>query len=279
MYSVVSFVPVLHAGYLNFFRRHAGAVLYLVGPDLLSDIQYFGREIRALNPEEIMEAVKSQRIFRKVKVLTRKNIEAVKNNRAGIVMPDEDITRHLAEKYFSGCRVVFESAFLRWHQKNAASEEKISPDRKITREEFDREIMAGAYREADRSSDWWRQVGAVAVKNGKVLLTAFNRHIPSPHIPYVYGDPRTPFNAGERIDLSSAAHAETALIAEAGKNCGIGLDGAWLYVTTFPCPPCAYSIILAGIKRVYYAEGYSLVRARDALKSAGVEIIFVDMSE
>lgn len=74
-------------------------------------------------------------------------------------------------------------------------------------------------------------VGAVIVKNGRILGTGFHRRI------------------GE-------AHAEVVAIAEAGVNA----EGADLYVNLEPCcthgktPPCVDAIIKAGIKRVFIAE-------------------------
>ena len=49
------------------------------------------------------------------------------------------------------------------------------------------------------------------------------------------------------------------------------------FVSTFPCPVCAKSIAVAGIKKVYYCQGYSLLDAEDILRPYGVELIFVKM--
>lgn len=274
--SIVCFVPVMHAGYLKFFKKYAGAKLFLVGEDLLSGIEYFSREIRALKAEEMKPVVEALKVFSGVEVLNAKNIKELNNPSAKIVMPDEDITRHLAEKYFPDANSFFENIFLRWHQKNVSSENKVDPDRIVSTNEFDMEIMGIALNEAEKSSDWWRQIGAIAVKDKNVLITSFNKHMPSPHMPYANGDPRTPFSWGERIDLSSAAHAEAGLIAHAA-NKGISLGGASLYVTTFPCPACAYSVALSGIKKLYYAEGYSLVDAAKTLNAFDVKIIKIEI--
>ena len=56
---------------------------------------------------------------------------------------------------------------------------------------------------------------------------------------------------------------------------GIALEGASIYVTTFPCPVCAKSVALSGIKKVYYSKGYSLLDAEDILRAYGVEIVLV----
>ncbi|MFI4919977.1 MAG: anti-phage dCTP deaminase, partial [Legionellales bacterium] len=53
-----------------------------------------------------------------------------------------------------------------------------------------------------------------------------------------------------------AVHAEMDAIVGAARNPNMGIAGADLYVTTFPCHNCARHIVAAGIKRVYYIEPY-----------------------
>ena len=134
--------------------------------------------------------------------------------------------------------------------------------------------MDSAASAAERSPDWWRQVGAVLARDGKIILTAYNTHLPSEQMAYVCGDPRSNFNAGEHIDASLAIHAEIAILAEAARR-GIITEGCDLYVTTFPCPPCANAWANAGIKRLFYRGGYSLVAGAEALRSRGVELFTV----
>lgn len=50
-------------------------------------------------------------------------------------------------------------------------------------------------------------------------------------------------------------HAEMAALINAGK-CGISVQGATMYCTTFPCHMCARHIVAAGISRVVYVEPY-----------------------
>jgi dCMP deaminase len=139
---------------------------------------------------------------------------------------------------------------------------------------MDRELMDKAFVQSDKSSDWWRQVGSVLVKDGKVIISGYNKHLPTDFSPYINGDPRNNFDAGIRIDLCTAIHAEAAMIATAAKN-GIKLEGSSVYVTTFPCPTCARLLAEAGIKKVLYSKGYSLLDAEDILKDAGAEIVLI----
>ena len=128
--------------------------------------------------------------------------------------------------------------------------------------------------EAGRSSDWWRQVGAVAARDGAILYAAHNCHQPTEYSPYLDGDPRNDFSRGVRLDLSTALHAEAAIVAHAARD-GVALRGADLYVTTFPCPGCARLIAAAGFARCYFVDSYAVLHGDDVLRAAGVALIQV----
>ncbi|MEJ6479293.1 MAG: deaminase [Octadecabacter sp.] len=59
------------------------------------------------------------------------------------------------------------------------------------------------------------------------------------------------------IEYSRSIHAEMEAIVSAARLGKLGLVGAKLYTTTFPCHNCARHIVAAGIKEVYYIEPYS----------------------
>ncbi|MFH1178215.1 MAG: deaminase, partial [bacterium] len=163
---------------------------------------------------------------------------------------------------------------LRWDWGATQKKQRPKDEGTISVEEFDRDIMHMAFHFATRSPDWWRQVGAVLTNGRGIILSAFNRHVPSEQSEYCYGDPRSNFEQGENIDISGALHAEMGIIAEAARR-GFSMEGCDIYVTTFPCPPCAYAIAHTGIKRLFYANGYSLVAGAEVLQAKGVEIIRV----
>ena len=48
-----------------------------------------------------------------------------------------------------------------------------------------------------------------------------------------------------------------------------------MYVTDFPCPPCAKLIAGAGVAKLYYRDGYAVLDGQDVLDVAGVEIVQV----
>ncbi len=272
---LVAYVASPHAGYLKLFRKHEGGMLYVLGKELISDFTPLVRNLPAVEPEEAATMVRSLGIFDTVRVLTRELIPFIGQNT--LVMPDEDVSRALAEKYFAGAAVEFDGSWrLRWDWQATTHERRPEGERVVSVDTLNRELMAKASLEAQRSPDWWRQVGALLVRNGTMLIVAHNTHKPSEQSAYLEGDPRSNFGPGQHIDASLALHAEAGVIAEAARR-GIATAGCDLYVTTFPCPPCANSIAASGIRRLYYADGYSLVAGAETLNAYGVEIIRVDM--
>ena len=272
MSAIISFVPALHAGYIKFFNKYPDN-LYLLDSDFVADFPRLERDLRQMNSSDMKKAIESLGIFNKVEILYVANIKDLKLE-GEIIMPDEEISHQLKEKYFSDVPVKFESIFLRYEKQISLTEVIVAPDRTISTNDFDKEILALATAEAKKSSDWWRQVGAVAVKDKKVLLSGFNKHMPTDLSMDVYGDPRSDFDAGIRFDLSTAIHGEASLVARAAKE-GLSLDGSSIYVTTFPCPACAKLIVEAGINKVFYLKGYSLLDAENILKAANVQIVMV----
>ncbi|MFA5942730.1 MAG: deaminase [Candidatus Paceibacterota bacterium] len=273
---LVAYVPVPHAGYLKFFRAYAGGVLYVLGNEFIKEFQPLVRHLPGVQSEEVRWMVKALNIFDRVHILTPRNMDEVLESTV-VVMPDEDVSHAMAEKYFAGVAITFDGSWrLRWDWGATQVKRRPEGERVISTKEFDRELMRTSFKFADKSPDWWRQIGALLVKDGEVLLAAFNEHVPCEQSAYCYGDPRSNFEPGQDIDVSSALHAEVGLIAEAA-NRGISTRGCDLYVTTFPCPPCAGPCSRTGIKRLYYVDGYALVAGAEALQSRGVEIIRVEM--
>ena len=278
---LVAYIPVLHKGYLNFFEKYEDTtVLYIVGEDILaelSDFDYVKRKdaIRALSSAQMKIAIESLGIFKYVFILNHSIIKSLQVERVCLIMPYEDVTCAIVDKYFTKHVIIYGSVFLRWNRKNVTEERVPNYHRMTQVTDFDNEIFESVFEEAGKSADWWRQVGGVIVKDEHIVLTAYNKHVPFEEMPYVFGDPRAIFKQGIHIELSTALHAEAALIAEAARY-GISLNGAYLYITTFPCPPCAKLIAYSGIKKCYYQEGYAMLDGDTILRDKEVEIIFVD---
>jgi dCMP deaminase len=275
--QVVLYLPVLHAGYEDFLARHADAgEVLLLGPGFRRDYPSLAKDIRALSPERAVACVRLLLPGTPVRVIGPADLPGAVTGDT-IVMPDEEITRELAGQLAAGQReaVTFDRTFLRWDRDWATARSPVAFDGEITAAELPRRLLATATAAAARSSDWWRQVGALAARDGQVLACAWNQHRPTEYAPYVNGDPRDSFGRGVRTDLSTAIHAEAALIARAARD-GLRLAGADLYATTFPCPACARLVAEAGFRRCYFAGQYSVLDGEQVLRAAGITLIWVD---
>ena len=144
------------------------------------------------------------------------------------------------------------------------------------RSDFDNQIMELAKDASQQSPDWFRQVGAVLVKNGQIIATHHNLRLPSPQAAYAEGDPRNYVPLGTSTHLHNGLHAEQYVIAEAAQK-GISLENASLYVTTFPCPDCSAIIAHSGIKKLFFTSGYAMLDGQTTLKQHGVELILVQL--
>jgi len=276
--TLIAYVPSPHRGYVQLFEKYAGGVLFVLGPDIIADFQPLVRNLPANDPSDVVMMVQSLGIFSDVRMMTKGTIRSVVGM-ANIVMPDEEVSRAVANQYLKGCEVKFEDTWrLRWHWEEATK--KTVPVEEgviISKSEFDREMMTKALGLAEKSPDWWRQIGALLVRDGKVLLAGYNQHVPHEQSLYLEGDPRSNFEPGQHIEVSSALHAEAGVIATAAAR-GIKTEGCDMYVTTFPCPQCAYYLAEARLVRLFFTEGYSLVSGADTLRAKGVEIVRVDMN-
>ncbi len=275
--AVVAYVATPHQGYISFFETYRGAVLYVLGDDLLAEHVSLLRHLPGNTPEAVARMVTALHIFADVMVLHRDTMDLLSRHDR-IVMPDEDVSRRVAAEFCLDRDVEFDGSWkLRWHWDAVQHKQQVHDVSCVTLNELDQHFMRLAYVEAQRSPDWWRQIGALLVQEGVPLLAAYNTHYPSEQSAYVYGDPRSQFDPGISIEVSSALHSEIAVIAEAARR-GVSTVGCDLYVTTFPCPPCAYAVGRAGIRRLYFAEGYSRLEGKAALESQGVDIVRVQLT-
>jgi dCMP deaminase len=272
--AVILYIPALHQGYLNFFAKYPGD-LFILGADLVHETPRLDRDIRALKAENVRSMLEPLGIMKKVAIL--RNVADLKVLAAydDIILPDEDISRNFAQNHLSKQDHKLVPFFLRWEKQISTTEYEVPPHRKISRDALDNELMSLAFDDAPKSSDWWRQVGAVVARDGKPIMIGHNRPLPAEDYTLgAFGDPRSNFDYGEYIELSKVIHGEASLIAEAAKK-GVPLEGASIYITTFPCPVCAKSIAAAGFIKVYYSQGYSLLDAEDILKAHNIELILV----
>ncbi len=273
---LVLYIPVLHEGYYKLFQKHPEArKLFIFGEDVIGGYEHLIKDIRRLSPDLVRKAIVSWGIFDTVEILNEKTIKELQKTKAPLVISDDDITRELVAKHFSKNPLEKDTIFLRWDKKTSIHPKKVTPDVRISKKEFDRKMMSLAKSEGEKSKDWWRRIGAVVVKNGKVIHTIYNKYVPSDQIANDEGDPRSNFQSGLHLDSSLALHSEAGIVAWAAKE-GVSLCDADIYVETFPCPPCAKQLAYSGIRRLYYRTGYKVLDGERILKSQGVEIVFVE---
>jgi dCMP deaminase len=125
-----------------------------------------------------------------------------------------------------------------------------------------------------RSTCLRRSVGAVLVKDKGILATrskgtpAGLRHCEEGGC--LRADSAVP--SGTHHELCRGLHAEQNVIIQAAYH-GITIQGATLYCTNKPCVICSKMIINAGIKKVYYEEGYDDPLSDQMLAEADIETV------
>lgn len=127
---------------------------------------------------------------------------------------------------------------------------------------------------SERSTCTRRKVGAVLVKEKRILCSGYNgAPAKVPHCNQT-GCIRAQLNvpSGEKHELCRGVHAEQNAIIQAAYH-GIPVYDAVLYCTNQPCSICAKMIINAGIKTVYYKDGYDDPLTLDMFDSANVELV------
>jgi dCMP deaminase len=274
--AVIAYVPVLHEGYRRFLAAHGHRrPLFLIGRELFQERGELAKDIRALDAELAASAIEAWRICTSVEVLDRLGAQRLAERRPSLTLPGEDVSYEIVERFFGHCDVRYETAFLRW---DSTRTPQLLVPRAPDADEHDpelAELIAAAGSAAASSIDWWRQVGAAIRFADGEIRCAHNEHVPHPQSAYAAGDPRANFHKGVALELSTAVHAEARLIAAAARE-GRSTEGAVMYVTDFPCPPCAKLIAGAGIRRLYFHEGYAVLDGEDVLRAAGVELLALD---
>jgi dCMP deaminase len=126
---------------------------------------------------------------------------------------------------------------------------------------------------ARRSTCLRRQVGAIVVRDKRLLTTGYNGAPAGLAHCSETGCLRAELGipAGERHELCRGLHAEQNALLQAALY-GIALQGATLYCTTAPCLICAKMLINAGLRRVVFLDAYPDDLARHFLAAAGVEL-------
>lgn len=141
------------------------------------------------------------------------------------------------------------------------------------RPDWDEYFLGIAKLVSKRSTCLRRKVGALIVKDRRILTTGYN------------GTPsgiehcsetgclreRLKVPSGERHELCRGLHAEQNSLLQAALN-GVNVSGATMYVTNQPCIICAKMLINAGIIEIVTCGGYPDRMAEDFLKEAKVKV-------
>ncbi len=127
---------------------------------------------------------------------------------------------------------------------------------------------------ATRSTCLRRHVGAILVKEKRILATGYNgapaglKHC----IEVGCLREKASIPSGTRHELCRALHAEQNVIVQAAYH-GISIAGSTLYCTNKPCVICSKMLINAGIERIYFDEDYKDDLADAMLEEAGIELM------
>ena len=124
---------------------------------------------------------------------------------------------------------------------------------------------------ATRSTCLRRQVGAVVVKDKRLLTSGYNGAPQGLAHCLEVGclRERMGISSGQRHELCRGLHAEQNAIVQAALH-GVGIAGSTIYCTHQPCSACAKMIINAGIRRIVFEFPYPDELSRDLLAEAGV---------
>jgi dCMP deaminase len=143
----------------------------------------------------------------------------------------------------------------------------------LDRPDWDQYFMQMAEFAATRTTCLRRAVGAVIVKDRRVLATGYNGAPQGLTHCEELGCLRQQLNvpSGQRHELCRALHAEQNAIITAARY-GVNIDGATIYVTTQPCVVCAKMLINAGITEIVYKNPYPDELSMNMLKESGIKL-------
>ena len=119
-----------------------------------------------------------------------------------------------------------------------------------------------------------RKIGAVIVKNKRIVTTGYNGAPAGIKTCVERGEclrKKLGIASGTKHEICYAIHADQNAIIQAAKL-GSSIEGATLYCTHQPCVICAKMIVNSGITRVVYKHGYPDEFAVQMLKEGGVQL-------
>ena len=125
---------------------------------------------------------------------------------------------------------------------------------------------------SDESKCVSQHVGAIVVKEGRIVSTGYNGTPPDlPNCCDIFDKDNFDREEHHKWSKDNEIHAEMNAIAFAAKH-DIGIEGCDIYITMSPCNDCLKNMIPAGIKNVFYLYKYDKVDVNPTLlKKINVE--------
>lgn len=154
----------------------------------------------------------------------------------------------------------------------------VEPAQRFFRPSWDQYFMGIAVLVAKRSTCRRRAVGALIVKDKRILSTGYNGAPTGvPHCVDI-GCLREDrgIASGTRHELCRGIHAEQNAIIQAAYH-GVGIKDASLFCTNLPCSICAKMIINAGIGTIYYLDGYADEMSQQFFDEAKIDVVHMKM--
>ncbi len=144
----------------------------------------------------------------------------------------------------------------------------------MSRPSWDEYFMQVTRVVGSRSTCLRRQLGAVIVKDKRILSTGYNGPPSGLDHCLDVGCLRQQMEipSGERFELCRGLHAEQNAIIQAAYH-GVSIRDSVIYSSAQPCVTCAKMIINSGIKRIIYEEEYPDALSRRLLAEAGIDMI------
>lgn len=272
---IIGTFAIIHRGYLEILDKYPQADIFILSDNLANQLYKLEIDLRKMPIDKVKNLFAS--LNRRVAVLDLNNIEQIKNIDQ-IILIEDDVTAELKNRYLQDHpNLIIETGFYYHPIEKVAKVKEAGVNVIKNYLEKDEQLMKQALILASESGCFWRQIASLIVKNDKIIYQAFNQMLPNNDECYKIGCIRDNLKPGEKTaELCSAVHSEASCIAQAARD-GVSLQAASIYVTTFPCPMCAKLIALSGIKKCFYNQGWANFDGERILKSAGVELIKIDI--
>jgi len=144
----------------------------------------------------------------------------------------------------------------------------------MSRPSWDEYFLKIAMLVSERSTCLRHHVGAVIVKNKRILTTGYNGAAAGIKDCIERGCLRNErgIESGTRHEICRAIHAEQNAIIQGGLH-GVDIRDSTIYCTHTPCILCAKMLVNAGVKRFVTYADYPDTDALELFKEAGIEII------